>query len=69
MGVFFQKKLVGSTINITPKNLNVADFTIFKKIIVRRHSTPDTRALSNIYEKSLPIGKKFVSLQRRWGVP
>jgi len=52
MGVFFQKKLVGSTINITPKNLNVADFTNFKKIIVHRHSNSRYSGFVNIYKNT-----------------
>ena len=61
MGVFFKIKSVGSPLEITNFLLPVEDFIFFNKIIVRRHTTPDTPALSNIYEKSLPNGKKFVS--------
>ena len=60
MGFFFQKKLVGSPLEITNFLLPVADFIFFNKIIVRRHTTPDTPALL-IFMKTLPIGKKFVS--------
>jgi len=45
MGFFFQKKLDGSTLKITKKNCLDAYSTLFMKIIVLRHTTPDTLAL------------------------
>ena len=68
MGVFFQKKLVGSPNTYNKNKICPSRISFFNKIIVRRHTTPDTPALL-IFIKTLPNGKKFVSLQRRWGVP
>ncbi len=63
MGVFFQKKLVGSPNTYNKNKICPSRISQFLRKNIRRHTTPDTRALSNIYEKSLPNGKKFVSLQ------
>lgn len=55
---FFFKKIGWLYLKDNKKNCLDAYSTLFMIIIVRRHSTPDTLALSNIYENPCRMVKK-----------